>query len=411
MVRRTLVIGSLLAGLAVAAPAAGASAPARPAQAYSIDQAISDQAQRNTIAFSGLAFLSGNVGADTFLPPGKIADYFGFQYMRDVQPNGMGHNTDFLTRAANNMLLTLSESQRQELIALGRSQESSVRTLAYRRFPVIWAFRRQLSGDIPAGRTSLSRSAVEKRVGDIFSLDGRISYQRAVVYAHILRNLSDAQKARLAPLKFSDYSTWPNVPDPIDKTTMSHETNVLVMTYASDLFSWYLGSLTADTYFCPERHGTYFGGFYMKDAPAMGQADYTIDTALTGDSGAAFLAALTSSQRRQITSIVGDQRSDLRRIVSLRRSISSRLRRLRAGRSVSPSDVLSLSRRYGELDGELSYRYAMAFARVGKTLSTAQRARLVVLRNLSTTPSGAFLYSEPIAMPTVTRVDSLFTRR
>lgn len=46
------------------------------------------------------------------------------------------------------------------------------------------------------------------------------------------------------------------------------------LTYASEFFSWYSGSVEADTYFCPERHGTYFGGFYMKDMPAMGKRDY-----------------------------------------------------------------------------------------------------------------------------------------
>jgi hypothetical protein len=61
------------------------------------------------------------------------------------------------------------------------------------------------------------------------------------------------------------------------------------MTYASELFSWYKGSLDADVYFCPERHGTYFGGFYMKDYPAMNNPDYFISTSITGDSGKEFL--------------------------------------------------------------------------------------------------------------------------
>ena len=47
-------------------------------------QALSDQAQLHTIAFSGLAFLTGDFASDTFLPPGKVSDYFGFQYMRDI---------------------------------------------------------------------------------------------------------------------------------------------------------------------------------------------------------------------------------------------------------------------------------------------------------------------------------------
>ena len=64
---------------------------------YIIDQAISDEAQGNTIAFDGLGFMSGNLGSQTFLPPGKVADYSGFQYLRDNDPTQLGHNTSFVT--------------------------------------------------------------------------------------------------------------------------------------------------------------------------------------------------------------------------------------------------------------------------------------------------------------------------
>ena len=73
------------------------------------------------------------------------------------------------------------------------------------------------------------------------------------------------------------------------------------MTYASEMFSWYAGNVEADVYFCPERHATYFGSFYMKDIPAMGNPNYSISTSLTGDSGEAFLAALTEPQRKLVT--------------------------------------------------------------------------------------------------------------
>ena len=36
---------------------------------YSIEQAISDNAQLSTLAFDGLGFLAGNFCSDTFLPP------------------------------------------------------------------------------------------------------------------------------------------------------------------------------------------------------------------------------------------------------------------------------------------------------------------------------------------------------
>jgi len=378
-------------------------------QQYTLEQAISDRAQLTTIAFSGLAFLTGSFGCDTFLPPGKVSDYFGFQYMRDVQPQGTGHNTDFLTRIANNMIFVLTDAQRAQLITLGKEQESQVRTLAYQRFPLIQAFCRQLAGEIPTGSAGLDKAAVKKYTADIFALDGQLAAQRALVCGNILRHLTDEQKAYLAKLKFADYTTWPEMAEPLDKRTMSHGTHVMVMTYASEMFSWYAGSVEADTYFCPERHGTYFGGFFMKDAPAMGRRNYTISTSLTGDSGEQFLATLTPTQRERITGIVELQRADVQEIVKLRRAIATELRKDMTTGTADQTLVLSLSKRYGELDGELSYYYATRFAEVAKTLTPAQKAALVKLRNLDITPTGAFVYSEPIALPQIANTDFLFS--
>ncbi len=375
---------------------------------YTLEQAISDRAQLNTIAFSGLAFLTGSFGCDTFLPPGKVSDFFGFQYMRDVQQKGMGHNTDFLTRIANNMIYIITDEQKAQLIALGKDQESKVNTLAYKRFPLILAFCRQLSGDIPTGSTGLDKDAIKKCVADIFTLDGQLAYQRAEVCGSIIRNLDDKQKAYIAKMKFADYSTWPEMAEPLDKRTMTHGTNVLVMTYASEMFSWYAGSVEADTYFCPERHGTYFGGFYMKDAPAMGVKNYTISTSLTGDSGEGFLATLNDVQREKITSIVDLQRADLQEIVTTRRAISTELRKFITGGTADKTKVLALSKRYGELDGEISYYYATRFAEVWKTLTNEQKASLVKLRNMTLTPKGAFVYSESISIPQIANSDALF---
>ena len=349
---------------------------------YSIEQAVSDKAQLHTIAFDGLAFLTGDFGYDTFLPPGKVSDYFGFQYMRDIDAKEGGHNTSFLTRIANNMLAVLNDDQRALLLALGKEQGNDIRTFAEKRLPLIKAFRRNLEGDIPAGSKGLDKNAVVKYSADLYELDGLIAYQRAKVMGGILRGLNDQKKVALAKLKFGDSRTWPDAPDPLDKRSMPHEVDVAVMTYASEMFAWYAGSLEADTYFCPERHGMYFGGFGMKTAPAMGKRDYSISTSLTGDSGEAFLAALTDAQRKLITDLVDLQRKDLAEIVKTRRTIATELRRFQKGESADKDKVLSLSKRYGELDGEMSYQYAVAFAKASKTLTADQRKALVKLRNL-----------------------------
>jgi LTXXQ motif family protein len=213
-------------------------------------------------------------------------------------------------------------------------------------------------------------------------------------------------------LKFGDSRTWLPVPEQLDRRSMSHEVNVAVMTYASEMFSWYAGSLEADTYFCPERHGMYFGGFGMKTAPAMGKQNYSISTSLTGDSGEAFLNILTDTQRKHITDLVELQRQNLKEIVSIRRSISTELRRFLTGDAADKDQVLKLAKKYGELNGEMSYLYATAFAEVNKTLTSEQRQKLAGMRMSNPSdPKGPFLYSSPIRNLRIEDADFLFSVR
>jgi len=398
-------------GGAIGPPARGSQARESGSR-YSLAQAMSDTAQLHTIAFDGLAFLTGDFASDTFLPPGKVSDYFGFQYMRDIDANEGGHNTSFLTRIAENMLAVLTASQKAQLLTLAKEQESDIRRFAEMRLPLIKAFRQNLQGEIPAGSTGLNKQAVMQYSAELYALDGLLAFQRAQVMGKVIRSFSDQQKASLARLKFGDSRTWPDIPEQLDKRSMSHDVNVAVMTYASEMFAWYAGSLEADTYFCPERHGMYFGGFGMKTAPAMGKQEYSISTTLTGDSGEAFLATLTDTQRRYITGLLDLQRKDLDEIVRIRRTIATELRRFQQGETADKDKVLALSKRYGELDGEMSYLYAMAFAKVGQTLTADQKVRLARMRASNPAdPKGPFLYSTPIAMPRIENTAFLFGAR
>ena len=368
-------------------------------QRYSIEQAVSDQAQLHTIAFNGLAFVTGDFGACTFIPPGKVCDFFGFQYMRDIDAAGKGHNPMFLDRVAGNVLKTLNEEQRRTFETLARREAEQLNVLARRRWPLIKAFCRELNGEIPAGSQGLNQDAVVQQVGDMFAFDAELSYARAEAYGKIAVSLSPEQKALLAKMKFGDFNTWPEVD--MDRYKLPRGTdklvNVAYMTYASEFFSWYAGSVEADTYFCPERHGTYFGGFYMKDMPAMGKRDYDISTSVTGDSGKTFLEILDDGQRRNVTAIPDLQRKALKEIVGVRRQIATELRKFLKGEQADKEKVLALGRRYGELDGKMSYQYAAAFAKLNKTLTEAQRKSLVKLRNLDGyTSAPAYIYSEPV---------------
>ena len=364
-------------------PARGPRGPQQPgnnANRYTLEQATSDNAQLHTIAFDGLAFLTGDFGMDTFLPPGKVSDYFGFQYMRDIDAVEGGHNTSFLTKIASNMFAILNDGQKAQLLTLANQQQADIQRFAEMRLALIKAFRRNLESDLPAGSKGLDKAAVVKYSADLYVLDGTLSYDRARVMGAVIHSFTDQQKVALAELKFGDSSTWPDIPEQLDKRSMSHEANVAMMTYASEMFAWYAGNLDADTYFCPERHGMYFGGFGMKTAPAMGKQNYSISTSLTGDSGEALLIALNDTQRKYVTDIIELQRKDLAEIVTTRRAIATELRKFQSGDVADKDKVMTLSKRYGELDGEMSYFYATAFARVGQSLTPQQKSALAAMR-------------------------------
>jgi len=381
-------------------------------QQYSIEQAVSDQAQLHTIAFSGLAFITGDFGASTFIPPGKVCDFFGFQYMRDIDAAQKGHNPMFLNRVGGNVLKTLTDEQRKGFETLARRQAEQFNTLARKRWPLIKAFCRELNGEVPAGSQGLNKDSVVQYVGEIFTFDAELSYVRAAAFGKLASALTPEQKAFLGKMKFGDFNTWPDVDMDQHKLPRGTEksVNVAYMTYASEFFSWYAGSVEADVYFCPERHGTYFGGFYMKDMPAMGKRDFDISTSVTGDSGKTFLETLNGEQRKNLTAIPDLQRKALKEMITVRRDISTELRRFLKGEQADRDKVLALGKRYGELDGEVSYLYASAFAKVNKTLTGEQRAKLVKLRNLDGYKSApAYIYSDAVReAPQFPNTDAFF---
>jgi len=378
-------------------------------QDYTISQTLSDQAQEDTIAFDGLAFMTGSACADTFIPPGKVADYAGFQYLRDNDPTNMGHNTNFVTGTADNVLVTLNADQLGQFVTLAQEENSLQEQYALMRFPLATAFRDNLEGNIPAGSSGLDKSAVMAYSAQLYDVDASISIARAKTYASVIHSLNQTQRAYLDKMKSEGMADYPVVDASSVLANSGRGNSVAMRTYASEMFAWYAGSVTADTYFCPERQATYFGSFYMKDLPAMGNAGYSISTTLTGDSGANFLNILTDTQRNEITGLVDLQRSDLNQIVATRQAISTDLRAPLSGNTIDETDVRSLSAKYGELDGEISYYYATHFAEVDTTLTDSQKQNMVALRNLSGyTCSGAFLYSQPISMPQNIPSDFLF---
>ena len=386
-----------------------------------IDQTISDQAQAMTIAFDGLAFVTGSFCAQTFYPPGKVADFFGFQSLRDNDPSGMGHNTDFTTLTADPILVLLNDAQLKIFSDLGAAEATLNDAYGYARFPLAKAFRRLNDGDVPAGKTGLSRDAVKAYSAYLFSIDGEMSYLRAQAYAGVLGSLDVTQRAALAAMKGKGALEWTQPTQAQVAAVLARYPGQMMRTYAGEMLAWYLGNVAADVYFCPERQGTYFGSFFMKDIKAMNNPSYTIDSNMTANMGDAFLAALDTTQKAQVTGLVAEQKTDLTSLVAKRNEISTALRNyLKPGGTVDKATVIKLARQYGELDGDISYLYATRFAAVGTSLTGSQKTTLTALRKTATAEAGGapdydthcgngYLYSAPLmTVPTVMNTDFMF---
>jgi hypothetical protein len=379
---------------------------------YTTAQTVSDEAQRNTIAFDALGFMTGNFGSQTFLPPGKVADYSGFQYFRDNDQTKLGHNTSFVTIIASNILNILNTDQINMFVEAANDQIDLIKEYAYKRFPLCMAFRRLIEGNVPSGSTSLDKEAILTYSANLYKIDGEISYNRAELFGNVIGSLTIAQAEKLMELRNLDgVGNWPSdLPDKLKDLALDKDVNVAVMTFASEIYAWWAGSVTADVYFCPERQGTYFGSFYLKDWPAMGNPNYTIDEQLTANAGQNFLNILTAEQKNLITGLVTAQKTSLLALVDTREDVSNELRKFLKGATASSATVQSLSEQYGRYDGEIIYAYATAFSQVYQSLSDSQKSQLVSLSDDLgyVDPAGAFLYSAPIPVPTVENTDNLF---
>jgi hypothetical protein len=108
--------------------------------------------------------------------------------------------------------------------------------------------------------------------------------------------------------------------------------------------------------------------------------------------------------------ILARQKSALQEIINVRREIATELRKLLSGGQPDKAKLMGLGRRYGELDGEMSWYYATAFAAVNKTLTADQRAALMKLRNLEGyTSAPYYIYSQAVQEePTLAGVENFF---
>ena len=358
------------------------AAPHPRAPGPTITQTLSDDAQRNTIAFDGLAFLTGSLGADSFFPPGKVADFWGFQYLRDNDPSQMGHNPLFLTSAAFNLWNILDPDQRAQLKTLATAQVSLDRRI--RRPPLCPdeglppPARRRRAHRQPRARLA----AVKAYSANLYQLDGQMSYDRARVMGAIIRSFSVSQTTFLnTNMVGKGMLRWPAVTGPSDMQGLDRTGQ----RGAHDLRRRYLqlvrrfrrgrrlllprtpGYLLR--LLLPQGHPSHEHRRHDRLQPHRQRRHHLPAHPLADPAVARHRPRRHPATRPRTPSSDSAAPS------------ATQLRRFIAGESVSSSLVLSQSAAYGALDGEIIYHYATNLARARRIPSpTARRTQLLALR-------------------------------
>jgi hypothetical protein len=132
----------------------------------------------------------------------------------------------------------------------------------------------------------------------------------------------------------------------------------------------------------------------------------------SSDYGNALLGAISPDNAQKIKNLVALQKPYLLEIVERRNDAAVLLRKYIAGETADSAAVISLMKRYGELDGEIIYSHAVCFAEVYKSITEAQKDTLKKFRKQilgDFAPAGAFLYATPIPIPEIPNTDFLFS--
>ena len=247
---------------------------------------------------------------------------------------------------------------------------------------------------------NLSKTELEQWSNSFWTLDGQLAIQRSQVMGNILYSMSSESKNYIdINIKGKSMINWPSVEMP-DFRSITNNNNIktAILTYAGDLLSWYLGNITTDTYFCPERFQTMFGSFYVKDAPAVGNINYTISSNLTANSGISFNNVLNTVQQNLMANITTINIIMLKKIVELRKKISTELRNSISNSTLNITNILFWSQRIGILDADINYNSIKVIKNLALTTTQLQSIKTMrqnILGDLAY-PENPFLFATKI---------------
>ena len=136
--------------------------------------------EQNTFGYACLAWLTGNVCSDSFLPPGKIGELMGFQFIRDSEPNGLGHNSQFSDYISQYIFTKLTDDQ---MMTINSIQADAVYV---ENTKLVLSLRQDMSSSLrkllvsPTSLADLNLRAVADVYGKMQTVNGLIILRRDI---------------------------------------------------------------------------------------------------------------------------------------------------------------------------------------------------------------------------------------
>eukprot|EP00808_Paulinella_micropora_P025307 g7364.t1 len=393
------------------------------------DSSLRSIVMLKTWGYAGLAWLTGNLCSDSFLPPGKVGEMMGFQFTRDSEPNGLGHNSMFSDYISQHVFSLLTDEQLLTLSAPWREQSYVDLTIAMvsARQPLNYELRKLIAH--PANPSLLNLSAVVSYWQDWQEMDGKVTIRRAKALGAVIRSLNASMLADIRTFTVPKANTpaqptalWETnrlrfqrlgIQGGFTRTLWTGETmndNSLLVTLGNQLMSWISEGDYADIYFAPEQVADLFGAFYLKDLEIFNvHAGSTVNLDETADRGQAFLDMLPPALYTKLAGVaaaaVSWPNGQLAQMYNIRANISHALRALQTGTALADeAAVLALFREHGRVDGELIAQCAKIFAEIYWALDRDGFCKLHALRPPSIPEAecpGAWFLASQIKTPLV----------
>eukprot|EP00930_Biecheleria_cincta_P044254 TRINITY_DN30382_c0_g1_i1.p1 TRINITY_DN30382_c0_g1~~TRINITY_DN30382_c0_g1_i1.p1 ORF type:complete len:1734 (+),score=270.87 TRINITY_DN30382_c0_g1_i1:59-5260(+) len=310
----------------------------------------------NILASKGFAFFTGGVTQDAWMPPGKTAVYFGFQYFR-YQDSGAISSSD-ARKVGAAVAYKLDAAQRSTLCSMIDSSASLYQEIHALRAEIVSRIHdlRQAVVNGSSNDLAKTRATSEVEIGrlsqELYARDGAVADLYGTTFAAL--NLTAEQRKYFydlwngaAYLNSSDVASFKGK-DACSKDQTYAQSNI--ESVASEIFAWVVGNDAWLGYIAEGKVANVFGFMRLRQEPRQ-EGSVSADRA---GMASRFISALTMADCRSMASVVKRNINSMREYAGLHHEIARELKKLLdAPGNYSQHEVAKRAKLIGALEGSI----------------------------------------------------------